>query len=302
MVTRKAYAKLNIALKVLGEENGFHMLDSVCLTVDKFDEITAKKRKDNKVLVTFTGKYGFIPKLQEETLTYKAIMLFKQTFSIESGVDVTVERNVPDGSGMGGSSLDIAGTLIALKKLFNIQGELKPLADALGSDAGYLLNGGFARLNGRGEKVVPFSCERDYYFVAIYAKTGVTAKDCFARYDEVKSQPSTVDCDKVISALQEGNLGEIAKFGGNDLTSSALSLNAEIETNLNALKELSPTVCFMTGSGSTCYAMYDSYEMASWALEKLKPRFNDNVELLYTYNPYKITLIDKFFGIKKEIY
>ena len=76
MVTRKAYAKLNIALKVVGAENGYHNLDSVCLTVDKYDLITAKKRKDDKILITFTGKYGFIPTFQEDTLTYKAVKVY----------------------------------------------------------------------------------------------------------------------------------------------------------------------------------------------------------------------------------
>ena len=301
MVTRKAYAKLNIALKVVGEENGYHNLDSVCLTVDKFDVITAKKRKDDKILVTFTGKYGFTPEFQEETLTYKAIKLFKDRFNL-SGVNVTVERNVPDGSGMGGSSLDIAGTLIALKKLFKVNCELKPIADELGSDSGYLLNGGFARLRGRGTEVSSFKCDRQYYFVAIYAKNGVTAKDCFKKFDEMKLGPSNIDCDKVISALQKGSLEEISTYGGNDLLAPALSLNPEIQENLNDLKDLSPEVCFMTGSGSTCFAMYDSYEMASWAADKLKKKFKNRVELLYTYDPTKLLMIEKIFGIEREIF
>ena len=301
MVTRKAYAKLNIALIVVGEENGYHNLDSVCLTVDKFDVITAKKRKDDKILVTFTGKYGFTPKLQEETLAYKAIKLFLDRFSLP-GVNVTVERNVPDGSGMGGSSLDIAGTLVALKKLFKVNCDLKPIADELGSDSRYLLNGGFARLNGRGTEVSYFDCDREYYFVAIYAKNGTTAKDCFAKYDEMELKPSEIDCEKVISALQNGNLEDIRRYGGNDLTKPAIALNIEIAKNLSALKELCPEVCFMTGSGSTCYAMYDSYEMASWATDKLKSKYKGRVELLYTYNPQKLTAIEKFFGVKKEIF
>ena len=79
---------------------------------------------------------------------------FKDAFNT-NGVDVTVTRNIPTGSGMGGSSADIVGVLKAMQKLFKIDCDLKPIADSLGSDTGYLLTGGFARLYGRGEIVEP---------------------------------------------------------------------------------------------------------------------------------------------------
>lgn len=279
MVIQKCYAKLNISLKVLNKEGSYHNLDSIVLTVDKYDVISVKKRKDKKILVTFTGKYGFIPKLQEETNVYKSAKAFIEKFDTQ-GANIVVTRNVQTGSGMGSSSCDIAGTLLALKKLYKVDGDIKDIADSLGSDSGYLLSGGLARVTHRGEVIKQLSTDQKYYFVVLYAKKGVNTKECFDLYDEKYINTSNIDMDKVEEAVTCGDLSAISTYGGNDLYLPAKELNSEIETNLNALKSLSPDVCFMTGSGSGCFAMYKEYEMASWAYSKLKSKYK--VDLLYT--------------------
>ncbi len=297
MVSVKSYAKLNISLKVTGVENGYHTLDSVVCSVDKYDVISVKKRKDQKVLVTFTGEYGFVPKVQEETNAYKSAVKFIEAFNVK-GVDVTVKRNIPEGSGMGGSSADIAGVLTAMKKLYKLDCDLKPLADSLGSDSGYMLNGGFARLNGRGEIVKPIAVKHNYYFVVIYSKNAVLTKDCFKLYDEDNHGLSNIDIDKVETAVINCDLQTIQAYGGNDLTTPAVKLNGEIEKNMQALKSLSPEVCFMTGSGSTCFSMYKEYEMATWAYSKLKKTYGKKVELLFSVDPSRSTFCDAFFSKK----
>lgn len=300
MVTVKSYAKLNISLKITGVNDGFHMLDSVVMTVDLYDLVTIKKRKDDKILVSFEGKYGFIPKLQEETNAYKAAKAVKEQYKT-CGVDITILRNIPTGSGMGGSSADIVGVLKGMQKLFKIDCDLKPLADSLGSDTGYLLTGGFARLYGRGEIVEPLVTDKNYYFVIIKADKAVITKDCFNLYDEIK-KPSFVDNDKVVEALQQGDLSLLNDYACNDLYVPAKTLNEEVEKNLNILKSLNPEFASMTGSGSTCFAMYSSYEMASWACDKLKKTYGNKVELVYYYDPSSKSFFDRlldFFDPKK---
>ena len=294
MVSVKSYAKLNISLKITGVSNGYHDLDSVVCSVDKYDLITAKKRKDDKILVSFKGKYGFIPKLQEETIAYKTAKAFMDGAGVK-GVELTVYRNIPDGSGMGGSSADIAGVLTALKKLYKLNVNVEDLADLLGSDSKFMLNGGFARLQGRGNIIKPLNVNQNYYFIVIYSNIPVTAKESFSLYDELGAYSSSVDIDMVERGVLSGDLEVISKYGGNDLTESSIKLNGEIKRNLSALKDLSPAVCFMTGSGSTCFSMYKEYEMASWAYNKLKRTFGESVELLYSIEPNKPSFFDTLF-------
>ncbi len=289
-VTVKAYAKINIALNVLNSENGYHNLDTFVTTVNKCDVITVTRRKDDKILVSFVGPYGFIPKLQEETNAYKTAKAFINTFNC-SGVNIEVVRNIPSGSGMGGSSADIAGVLKAMKKLFNVKESVTPLADTLGSDSTYLLQGGYARLLKRGQEVIPIKSDKKLYFVVIYANSGVETKLCFEKYDTLNQSGVVCDIRQVISSVLDGDFSCFKDRNNNALYNGACALNGEIKENLDALKSLSPEYLGMTGSGSTVFAMYNELEMAKWAHDKLKKQ-GKNAELLTTFDPLKPSFLD----------
>ncbi len=293
--TVKAYGKINIALKVFKKQGDYHPLDSVCVTVKKYDKITIQKRKDDKILLTFYGKYAEKQYIQEQTNAYKACKAFIDKYST-CGVNIDIERNIPSGSGMGGSSCDIAGTLNCLKALFKINDDASDIATTLGSDSTYLLQGGFARLKGRGEQVTYYDTDLKYYVILIYAKSGVNTKDCFLAFDQIGETDENIDVDKVEKAILNGDFDLLSKHGGNSLLKPAISLNKEIEENLLELKKLSPSCYGMTGSGSTVFALYDSYEMASWAYSHLKKIFGRRVELLETHNPKRVSLIEKLVG------
>lgn len=289
----KVFSKLNIALNVLGASNGYHDLDSVVTTVSKYNVIKATKRKDDKILISFTGKYGFVPNKQEETNAYKSAKLFIDTFKTK-GANIEIIVNIPNGSGMGGSSVDIVGVLGVLKKLYKAKGDLKPIADSLGSDSGYLLKGGFARLKSRGEKVEYFSSDLKLYFAVIYAKSGVNTKECFDVYDSLNQTGVVSDIEKLVDGLKNNELSCLDGNVNNALYDSAIKLNGEVAKNLEAIKSLSPKWCAMTGSGSTVFAIYDSYELASWAVDKLKKQ-NLNAELLQSYDYKKANYFDLLF-------
>ena len=286
----KVFAKLNIALNVLGVNGGYHDLDTVVTTVNKYNVIKASKRKDDKILVSFVGKYGFIPKKQEETNAYKSALLFKNTFNTK-GANIEITVNIPNGSGMGGSSVDIVGVLGVLKKLYKVDGSLKPLADSLGSDSGYLLKGGFARLRSRGEVVDYFESQINPYFVAVYSNTGVNTKDCFNVFDESGKDGVVSDIEMLIASLEKGDITCLDDNLKNALYFPAITLNKEVLENYNALKVLSPRWLSMTGSGATVFAVYENYEMASWAEDKLKKQ-GYNAEILETYDYKKANFID----------
>lgn len=292
--TVKAYGKINITLNVTGVNNGYHDLDSIVVTVNKYDKITVTKRKDDKILLNLTGEYGNVPFIQENFNAYKAAKLFKEKYQT-CGVTVDVEQNIPVGGGLGGSSADIAGVLKAMKQLFGINDSVKDLADALGSDSGYLLKGGFARLTSRGTEIEYIKSEWKPYFLVIYAKSGVNTAECFKEFDNGEYNGIIADNDEIINGIKEMNLQSMKGKTGNALTKPALKLNPEIQENLNDLLSLSPDVVDMTGSGATVFAMYDSYEMVSWAYSKLKRKYGKRIEMLDTYNPEYKTPIEKLF-------
>ena len=81
----------------------------------------------------------------------------------------------------------------------------------------------------------------------------------------------------------------------NALQPFAEKINEEVARAVEFAKSLSPKAVFMTGSGSTCFSMYNEFELASWAFNKLKKQYGDRVELLYAIDPKNLSFFDNLF-------
>ena len=245
----KSYAKINLTLEILGVEGGYHLLDSLVASVDIFDLIVLKKRKDKLSRVIMKGMDSeSIP--PEKNIALKAAELFSETFST-GGAEITVYKNIPIGAGLGGSSADAAGVLNGMAQLYGVtdREKLKALADSLGSDTGYMLTGGFARMQGRGEKVTPLKLDQKLHFLLLCPKEGVSSKECYQTYDEL---PRTLEwkesaTEALIAALRQNNLNEGGRYLMNDLFVPALHLNSAVETAKKEALSFSPFGATMTG-------------------------------------------------------
>lgn len=280
-VRLSAQAKINFTLDLTGTENGYHLLDSLVCTVDLADRIVVKKRKDGLVSVTMHGMGSErIP--PEENNAQRAGEAFVSAFGT-CGADVTVYKNIPIGAGLGGSSADAAGVLNAMAKLYGVEdgAAVKSLADTLGSDTGYLLRGGFARLRGRGEKTEQLGPAPLFHLLLLVPEKGVSTAECYRRSDGYpKPQPHT---ERALECFRSGNLEWAAKLFSNDLFPAAKELVPETGEALTALRSFSPWGAVMTGSGSGVYAVFETRELCSWA--KSRYRGNCRAYLLKTMDP-----------------
>lgn len=266
-------AKINLTLDVLGVKDGYHDVESLVDSINLYDRITVKKRDDKLIRLNETGiKAGCIVKNNN---AYKAAVLFMQTFKT-SGVDITLNKNIPVGAGLGGSSADIAGVLVAMKKLFGIKNDIKSLADSLGSDSGYMIKGGAAIISGRGDKVIFLKEKIKLRLIVIKEKFGVLTKDCYKTFDTLfeKSLPSTT---KAVDALHSGNKTVFLAAIKNDLYSASRILNPKIEKNLNSLKLVGADAAVMTGSGSAVYGVFNSKKEMNRAYKLLFPEYGDKL-------------------------
>jgi len=282
----KAYAKINLALNVLGIENGFHTLDTLVCSINLFDSISLSKRKDKEVTVNFKGFGEGYMKAGDTTNAYKAAKLFIETFGV-NGADIEIKQNIPKGSGMGGSSADLSGVLCGMQKLYKTEYDLKPLADKLGSDSGYMLEGGYARLTGRGEKIEPLTLDTKLYFVIVLNDKGVNTAECYKTYDNLEFKPECADIDSLCEALKNGELEKIKDKCLNALYPAATVLEPAVKEHLEAVKELSPSAASMTGSGASVFGIFETKELAEWAAEKLWRKF-DKVLVAESFIPNKI--------------
>lgn len=268
----KAYAKLNLTLDLLGVKDGYHELDSLVCSVDLFDLICAKKRKKDGLVNVYMHGMGCETLPPEQNNAYKAACAFVETFQT-CGADIHVYKNIPVGAGMGGSSADAAGVLNAMAKLYGVTDTvaLKRIADGLGSDTGYMLTGGFARLRGRGEQVEPLGACPRLHFLVLVPEGGVSTAKCFALSDEEEERI----CGRTPVAQEYLRHGDVASLGAtlsNGLYSAAVRLNQGVEQAMHDLLEFSPLGACMTGSGSAVYALFESEELCKWAKDKYRGR------------------------------
>lgn len=259
----RAYAKINLSLNVFNKTDGYHGIDSVVVSIDVCNVASATKRRDGKISVKpkYFGDYASVDN------TLKAAEMFKKKYNV-GGFDVTLARNIPVGGGMGGSSADVAATLNALSALYKA-GDVKDIADAVGSDCGYMLTGGAARLTGRGDIVEPFKC-KPFYMVIIVAEEGVSTAKAYDAFDKLAENGELSDNAALIYALSSGDLVGAAEQVNNALIRPAETLSEEVRLNLAAMRDLCPLCASMSGSGSTVFGIFETEELCRWAADKLK--------------------------------
>ena len=252
----KSYAKVNLSLNILGQKDGYHLIDSVAASVDIWDTVCAKPRSDKLINVYMHG-LGSENIPPERNNAVKAGEAFVSAFGTK-GADIDIYKDIPIGAGLGGSSADAAGVLNVLAKLYKMKDRaaLKALADTLGSDTGYMLTGGFARMTGRGERVRPVACKRRLYMLLFLPKEGVSAAECYRAYDD-SPDPLRQDSENMVKALAAGDFGAAAASVYNALGEPAARLSDGVKEALSAAASFNPSAYAVTGSGSGVFALFE---------------------------------------------
>ena len=272
-ITIKIPAKINLSLDVVGAQEKYHEIQSLVASVNVYDTITLEKRNDNQINLVMKG-YAVDCSIPDNN-AFKAAKLFAETFST-GGVNVTIDKKIPVGGGMGGSSADIAGVLKGMNILYETDMDMGELADKLGSDVKYMLNGGFAVISGRGQIVDEQFISDVLYLLLIKEDKIISSRACYKKYDEIGKK--TKPCTKaVVKALLGGDVEKYCEIAKNDLYAPALTFVKSLEANAQALKEAGAKTALMTGSGSVVFGVFGTLKERDLAYKKLKSSYGDNV-------------------------
>ena len=283
----KAYAKVNVTLEIVGQTAEYHVLDSLVASVDLFDSIVLKARKDKLSSITMKG-LGSESIPPEDNNALKAAEAFSAAFGV-NGADITVYKNIPLGAGLGGSSADASGVLNGMAKLYGVDDRKKiaELADTLGSDTRYMLDGGFARMKGRGGEVTPIESGQTLHFLAICPKDGCSSGACYREYDRLNGEKRGESfTQNAISALKENDMQRLGRCLTNDLFLPATTLCESVKKAYDEALSFSPLGAVMTGSGSCVLAMFETKELCEWAKSRYRGKFRTLV--LKTVVPKKV--------------
>lgn len=271
-ITIKAPAKVNLTLDIVEKTRKFHAIKTLVASIDLYDEITIKDRKDRRINLTMKG----IPMDCEttENNAYIAAKNFMEKFCT-MGADIKIVKNIPLSSGLGGSSADTAGVLKGMKELYELDCDLLPIANNLGSDTAYMLDGGFAVLEGRGEKITFKQIDTVIYFVILAIEQGVSARASYAEFDKQKKTYKQMT-DTALKSLELKEYEFFKSCVSNHLYNASIALAPEIITSKNNLIRAGAKSVTMSGSGSSVIGVFFDKKERDNAYKKLAPLYGEN--------------------------
>lgn len=233
-----------------------HTLDSLMMSVDLFDTVTVTPRSDEKIVVSFIGA-----DVGENNTAYKAAAAVRDI--IGGGYDITVEKGIPIGAGLGGSSADGAAVLRALDVLHRLPErgvDMRKVALSVGSDVPFMLTGGLARVRGLGEDLFFIENKLKLFIVGLMADSVSTAA-AYKKFDELYGDFTycPTDTDKLCNLLLDGNDKAVNHFG-NALYEPAVCFSPEIKNNAELLRSYGAAVN-LTGSGGMVLGYFTDIQM-----------------------------------------
>ena len=263
-----APAKINLSLDITGvDEKGYHLLDMVMQTISVFEKVTLTKQDD----ISMSSNAKFIPTDSRNTAVKAAVKFFEYT-GIKGGVHIHIKKTVPIKAGMAGGSADAAGVIVGLNKLYGAGLTTEQMCEIglmCGSDIPFMIHGGTKRIQGTGDIILPAPQMPQCHIVVCMPTKGVSTPQAYANYDEMGVK-TLVENEKLLKAMEENNLAEMAKYMANDLEKAAGS--DETEPIKKLLLDLGAIGSMMTGSGAAVFGIFDKEEKAEEAAKAIRDR------------------------------
>jgi 4-diphosphocytidyl-2-C-methyl-D-erythritol kinase len=241
-------AKLNLFLHIVGRRtDGYHLLQSVFQLIDWCDTVTLKVIPENQVR-RIDPIPGVIP---EQDLVVRAAKLLKDFCKFEGGVEISLQKEIPMGAGLGGGSSDAASTLIGLNALWNLKLDQETLASLglqLGADVPFFIYGQNAFVEGIGEKFQGIELEKRHFLV-IFPRQGIATASIF-QDPELTRDHAQITID--------GFLASPLLYQSNDCQAVAMRICPEVKQALDWITQAVPgSQPRMSGSGSSVFAVLD---------------------------------------------
>lgn len=249
-----APAKLNLFLRVLRRrDDGYHDLQTVFQFLDLEDTITLTLRPDGCVC-----RVSGHAEVEEETdLVVRAARLLKQETGVLLGAEISVDKRIPLGAGLGGGSSDAATTLLALDKLWNLglgTERLAALGLRLGADVPVFVYGLAAWAEGVGENLQPVELETPWYLV-VNPGCSVSTASVFSHPALTRdSTPLKIRDFLVPGGGQALRLRTLLDSAGNDCEAVVRALYPEVDDALRWLARCGDAR--MTGTGASVFVPF----------------------------------------------
>lgn len=268
---RKTRAKINLSLHITGTRaNGYHELESIVAFADTGDEISVVSADTLKLSVK--GEFAYALHENEDNLVLRAARALQRKAEVTVGAHLMLEKNLPVASGMGGGSGDAAATLLLLRDFWKLEIDdavLCKLALSLGADVPMCLRNESAIVRGVGEAIEPITLPH-WYVLLVNPRIALSTAEIFSDYAALH-----MPLDAPLRGYGGDWLGILKK--SHNALQPAASARAPIIREL--VDRISNTqgcmLARMSGSGATCYGLYETEALVKFAGEALAQSYPD---------------------------
>ncbi len=268
-IVEEARAKINLALHVVGRRpDGYHDLDMLVAFASVGDTLTLERSDEDRFEID--GPMERELSTSADNLVLRALRGFRALTGRSEPMNIRLTKRLPIASGIGGGSTDAAATLRGLCRLYGHPADdptLAKVALSLGADVPMCLTGRPGHVSGVGEQIVPTAGRLSFGLLLVNPRFRVSTPAVFRTLERRDNPP--------LPALPSfGTVSDLTAFLAtetrNDLEAPAKILAPPIADVLTALAELSGVrLVRMSGSGATCFGIFDDLAAAKSAGDQL---------------------------------
>jgi 4-diphosphocytidyl-2-C-methyl-D-erythritol kinase len=255
-----AYAKINLALHVRRRrDDGYHELETLFAFVDAGDRLSVRSAPQDELRAL--GEFGQHLTDPFDNIVMKALSALPRS----QGWAVTLEKNLPVAAGLGGGSADAGALFRLVEREYGLPDDWQARAAKLGADVPACVESETCVGRGTGTELEPVVNDlAGTPVLLVNPRVPLSTGPVFKGWDGEDRGP-----------LPRGTASEIAYAGRNDLESSAIALCPVVSEVLDALRETSPLLARMSGSGATCFALYPPHGCMEDAEEVIRTVYPD---------------------------
>lgn len=266
-ITAFAPAKINLFLDIIGRlDNGYHSLFMVMQSVGLGDFVTVEECGEKGIYLTCTEKS--LP-TDEKNIAYKAAKKFYEAIGKEPSLKIHIEKKIPFAAGLAGGSADAAAVLAALNEIngnpFNLTALCK-IGLSIGSDVPFCICGGTSLSQNTGGVLSALEPLKESYIVLAKPECGVSTAEAYAAADTAELYHP--DCMRMLDACEKGDFEGICKYAGN-VFEQVIEVPDRVEYK-RIMRNHGASLCQMSGSGPTVFAIFEDKENAEACADELK--------------------------------
>jgi 4-diphosphocytidyl-2-C-methyl-D-erythritol kinase len=261
----KAHAKVNLGLNIIAKRgDGFHEVDTLLARLELHDELRLESKEQG---IFLTVENANLP-TDSKNLAYRAAELYLNAAGETRGVHIHLKKNIPLAAGLAGGSTDAAAVLRGLSKIYPSDIDLMAIAKELGSDVSFFVQDiSAARARGKGEKLELVTLPK-LYIVLVNPSVHISAKEA---YENLQNFSARLKLESVLEKLS--NNQEPGYL--NALQPGVMLLYPKVREVLTALRQTGLRGVMMSGSGSTCFGLANSFEEAEKITETLRAKYSE---------------------------